>query len=617
MERYRNNPFSILGVAADATPRDVHRARDTCLRAAEAGIPAISSSLLPFLPEPVRGPRQVELAAHELAEPLKRLRYELFWPAAGKAGVLPELVGLLREREYRVFFQQAERVANGAGPEASLARHLLAVASHALAIEGSRGCAPADLESFCDWNKALARWRAIQDDDLFWDLIRERVARAGDPRLGPESITALRKGLATDLTQANKEIGWQEDREGRGNGLNAQIHILRNAPFEAQATRPALAALYLAAKARFDSQVASIGAKLGDAAIAEQPKEYLNGYLNGIESDVIDGLIPTGRLLPDDRSDLPVAEEMREQLAKLLRALSLAWNNDADAPANALRVTTLAISVPLSPAWQGIFSDDQVKLKQLAAQQAAAAKALKRAPGLGTYNGIGKMLYGRRNIEAGHDARSESYIATLCFTVFYLPVLALSAYRVVAVGRNTWRFLSREPLSRLAKTWNWMFCAICSLLLIAAIASGGGNSTVGTDAGQYATTTPAARSGVTTNPADPLAILGGATPPASGNGDTTAGADGTVTPAMSSTKQKLGDWIDTETARLKAEKARLDLDGSRIDAERTRLDADRATTQTDIDAFNGEIESFNRRLDTWKAAVRKLNDEIGRYNSMQ
>lgn len=81
------------------------------------------------------------------------------------------------------------------------------------------------------------------------------------------------------------------------------------------------------------------------------------------------------------------------------------------------------------------------------------------APGLFTFNGIGTMLYGDR------DSRPDgSKISTLFLTLLYIPVLALSAYRVVDHGNGSYTFFAKERLSGLAKGWNW---AVLSTLVLA------------------------------------------------------------------------------------------------------------------------------------------------------
>lgn len=81
------------------------------------------------------------------------------------------------------------------------------------------------------------------------------------------------------------------------------------------------------------------------------------------------------------------------------------------------------------------------------------------APSLFTFNGIGTMLYGAR------DRRDDgSHVATLFLCLIYIPVLALSAYRVVDHGNGSYTFFTKERLSGATKGWNW---AIASALVLA------------------------------------------------------------------------------------------------------------------------------------------------------
>lgn len=67
------------------------------------------------------------------------------------------------------------------------------------------------------------------------------------------------------------------------------------------------------------------------------------------------------------------------------------------------------------------------------------------APSLWSWNGIGLRLVGRRDYEPVTD----SWVMTRCFCLFYLPVLALDAYRVREAGVD-WQFLDRAKRSPLA-----------------------------------------------------------------------------------------------------------------------------------------------------------------------
>src|SRR5262249_8118101 len=83
-------------------------------------------------------------------------------------------------------------------------------------------------------------------------------------------------------------------------------------------------------------------------------------------------------------------------------------------------------------------------------------------PHLARVNGIGTALVGGRD----HDSETETYVKTLAFTVLFVPILALGAYRVADAQQGGWYFLGKVPLSGFARGCN-------ALVLLLALAVGG------------------------------------------------------------------------------------------------------------------------------------------------
>ncbi|MEM9193571.1 MAG: hypothetical protein AAGF12_30635, partial [Myxococcota bacterium] len=87
-------------------------------------------------------------------------------------------------------------------------------------------------------------------------------------------------------------------------------------------------------------------------------------------------------------------------------------------------------------------------LKKAIDEALATPRPLSGAPNLFTLNGVGTMLYGQR----GHSS-DGSYIATLFFTLVFIPVMPLTAYRVVSQGDGGYLFLAKEQLTKVQRWW--------------------------------------------------------------------------------------------------------------------------------------------------------------------
>ena len=94
-------------------------------------------------------------------------------------------------------------------------------------------------------------------------------------------------------------------------------------------------------------------------------------------------------------------------------------------------------------------------------------RPLRHAPAMTTINGIGTRLYG------GRDPRPDgSVIGTLYFVVLFIPIVPLSAYRVLKHGNGRYSFQSQCKLGGFA-LW---YRRVLGLALLSAIAYGAGSA---------------------------------------------------------------------------------------------------------------------------------------------
>lgn len=102
-------------------------------------------------------------------------------------------------------------------------------------------------------------------------------------------------------------------------------------------------------------------------------------------------------------------------------------------------------------------------LRRAAAEAIDGPRPLGSVPSLERWNGIGGGIYGRREVRP-----DGSYITTHCWVFLGIPLFPTSAYRVEYMGSDTYRFMSRERLSRFARAAR----IVVPLLIVLAITAG-------------------------------------------------------------------------------------------------------------------------------------------------
>ena len=95
---------------------------------------------------------------------------------------------------------------------------------------------------------------------------------------------------------------------------------------------------------------------------------------------------------------------------------------------------------------------DQRRQAESAEERFPNMKPIGSAPSMFTLNGFGVGVYGSRD----HDPETGTYVKTHCVCAIFVPLFCLGAYRVLKdPGGNGWYFIGKEPLSGLARFWNW------------------------------------------------------------------------------------------------------------------------------------------------------------------
>ncbi len=86
----------------------------------------------------------------------------------------------------------------------------------------------------------------------------------------------------------------------------------------------------------------------------------------------------------------------------------------------------------------------RLKIDELLQTRRLFVRPIDGAPTMFTLNGVGTMLYGRRDF----DPSDGTYFATLWFTVLFLPIVPLRQYLVRDAGGGAYQFVGRVSMSR-------------------------------------------------------------------------------------------------------------------------------------------------------------------------
>jgi hypothetical protein len=218
---YRDNAFRVTGLAADATPRQVRRAREERTNPYYTPPAAAEAAPLP----PSDDPDALHHAFEGLRDPLTRLVHELLWLRPGLDPDHP---------------------------------HNAAVRAHCAAIEADAGGEPAAAM----WSDALAAWdRAFGDRDT-WRWARSRIRAIDDPRLTLDVVADLKARLPEHIVGVNFALAAAAAVDGDTGEAARHVRLVEASPFREGPVRRALRAAVRGPEARV---------KAACEAAAEQP----------------------------------------------------------------------------------------------------------------------------------------------------------------------------------------------------------------------------------------------------------------------------------------------------------------------------------------------------------
>jgi hypothetical protein len=258
-EIFCTNAFRITGLPVDATARDISRQADRLkmiqrfgggmghLKMMEnlGGGIRQSGWLLPL--DPPSDDDAIRDSLQRLRDPERRFIDEFFWfwpQNPGQSDGDEALTVLGRgeiEGAANIWTRQAAQQADD-----SISAHNLAVLSYTLALDKellaqTRPLSDEEqkvLES--RWEQGFKQWKAVLEQDGFWNRIISRIQELADPRLIPETARRMRKSLTPALLLINAQLAVRAAERCDTQSVDRQLRLMRQSGFGQSAYNKAM-----------------------------------------------------------------------------------------------------------------------------------------------------------------------------------------------------------------------------------------------------------------------------------------------------------------------------------------------------------------------------------------
>lgn len=376
----------------------------------------------------------------------------------------------------------------------------------------------------------------------------------------------------------------------------------------------------------------------------EPPREVIQ--LERI-ANALQGRLPSARDLQDTANDWKSALvwQMRQEALRL---------NREDDNAGAQQVIRAALNLTVTAPQKAKLTEDLGHLEKLISEEKSAAayseiKEVTSVPTLGTLNGFGLSLYGKKLFSA--DKRF--YFKVLYFTMAFIPVFPIARYLVSDAPGGAWHFHGKTPWTQGMKIHCVFACTLILtvFLYFANIGSGiGGDVSFSKDSASTVVS-PEHDEDASGTPSSP------AENEAKNEGDSTAGQlnsaidsenqagsifDGSTGRSERDAPESESEELERKLEALKVEiasiksdiaveRAALDKDKVMLDALEAEIEASDPSpySQDEIDVhnakvqrherlrveFNASVRSYNQKVELEKKKVQKHNEVVDALNS--
>ncbi|MGI8423723.1 MAG: hypothetical protein ACR2NO_06370 [Chloroflexota bacterium] len=355
MKTYRESPFAIVALPADADPRAIRsRIQQLSVQARLEG----------------RDDRHIRAAAQTLQDAPARLPLEVFW--LWDSG--PAVIGALASGD-PTLIGQVLASADEDGLGRGVGEHDTAVLAHARALH-SDGASDAEREAL--WRAALDAWRPLLDKGAVVEWLRCRASALDDVRLTAESVQRTAAGVARNVLAGLVDLAQEDADAGNADACLRWCRLIWNwsvvdvAAVEAATDKIADAA----------AQVVHDTCQRARTALTDEADSGRDSAAAAFEESratidlAQDALLLLEQVARDHRA---AVERAADEVASTIRGLSVFAHNKLERLEEAADLLELALATVSSRSVLEQISADRIQVREHAFQKAigganAAAK---------------------------------------------------------------------------------------------------------------------------------------------------------------------------------------------------------------------------------------------------
>lgn len=322
------------------------------------------------------------------------------------------------------------------------------------------------LLDLCLWQKAIGNWCTIIKDGDFWENFIDIEMNSGfEPLASHDEIDEVIKTNVELILRPS--INFIQDAIDKERDEVAQRHlkIIRNAAFSSSLISNIEVDLLEPLENKIREFADMLIEKLSELLQKkdfplEIKKKGCDRAYQYFKNDLLKLVQRLERLAGKESY---ANKRAREVTASCLRIISISYNNDLKSPQFSEQLLKEAQELAKDTVALEKINEDLAIVEKNAQQEKIwkDTKPIKKAPSLHTINGIGTTLYGWKD----YDPATGTYISTLYFVFFAIPLFPIARYRIRILGNNKLSFYKKVPL----RTFDKMHIAISIFLIVLCI----------------------------------------------------------------------------------------------------------------------------------------------------